>query len=190
MPWMAYWTNSNYIWNGSQIKQLGLNLNAPGDRSADDNILWFEFPFVAGTPPGIPVKIDTLNFQKIRKEPISIKSEQTPWISSSALAGVKSIEVTLSLDSLVQETYYTVNLYFAELQDREPGERIFDVEIQDENVIEGLDIVAEAGKSDREVIKSFQGIKAGKTIRIDLIPKRGNTLISGIELIQEKFAKK
>ena len=32
MPWMNYWTNSNYTWSGKQIKQLGLNLNAPGDR--------------------------------------------------------------------------------------------------------------------------------------------------------------
>lgn len=103
MHWMAYWTNSNYTWNGKPIQQLGLNLNAPGERSADNKVLWFEFPFVAGTPPGIPVKIDTSGYKEIRKEPISITSENTSWVSSSALSGIESVEITLSQEQTVQE---------------------------------------------------------------------------------------
>jgi hypothetical protein len=190
MPWMAYWTNSNYKWNGKPIQQLGLNLNAPGDRSADNEVLWFEFPFVAGTPPGIPVKIDTSDYKEIRKEPMNVTSENTPWVSSSALCGIKSIEITLSKEQTVSETIYTVNLYFAELEDKKPGERIFDIAIQDKNVTDKLDIVAEAGKCDAEIVKSFTGIKAGETMKIDLIPVSGNTIISGIEIIQEKMAEK
>lgn len=190
MPWMAYWTNSNYEWNGKPIEQLGLNFNAPGDRSADNEVLWFEFPFVAGTPPGIPVKIDTSGYKEIRKEPINITSENTPWVSASALIGIKSFEITLSQEQEVSETIYTVNLYFAELEDKKPGERIFDIVIQDKNVTDKFDIIAEVGKSDSEVVKSYQGIKAGKTMKIDLIPVRGNTIISGIEIMQEKLAEK
>ncbi len=190
MPWMTYWTNSNYAWNGTQIKQLGLNLNAPGDRSADNDVLWFEFPFIAGTPPGIPVKIDTVDFKKIRKEPISITSEKTPWVSASALSGVRSVEITLSKEQDVADSFYTVNLHFAELENKNKGERIFDIAIQNEHVTEGFDIVAEAGQCDKEIIKSYHGIKAGKKIRIDLIPRSENTIISGIELIQEKLAEK
>jgi len=187
---MAYWTNSNYTWNGKPIQQLGLNLNAPGERSAENEVLWFEFPFVAGTPPGIPVKIDTSGYKEIRKEPISITSENTSWVSSSALSGIESVEITLSQEQTVQETTYTVNLYFAELEDKKPGERIFDIAIQDKNVTDKFDIVAEVGKCDAEVVKSYRGIKAGKTLKIDLIPVRGNTIISGIEIIQEKLAEK
>ena len=43
---------------------------------------WFEFPFVAGTPPGIPVKIDTSGYKEIRKEPMNITSENTSQSSS------------------------------------------------------------------------------------------------------------
>jgi outer membrane protein assembly factor BamB len=186
MPWMAYWTNSNYKWTGKQVRQLGLNLNAPGDRSADDDVLWFEYPYVGGTIPDFEVKLDTLNFKKIRKEPISIESEKTPWISCSALRGIRSIEITLSKEQLVAESFYRVKLYFAELEDVKPGERIFDVAIQDETVTKGLDIAAEAGKCDKEVVKSFDGIKAGKTLKISLSAIKGNTLLSGIEIIQEK----
>jgi outer membrane protein assembly factor BamB len=190
MPWMSYWTNSNYKWNGKPIQQLGLNLNAPGDRSADDQVLWFEFPAVAGDPPGIPVKMDTSDFVQIRKEPLSIASDNTPWIAASALGGVKSFEITLCEEQLMSESFYTVKLYFAELEDKKPGERKFDIAIQGEKVARAFDILREAGAPDKEVIKSFGGIKAGEKLKIDLIPVRGNTLISGIEIVQEKLAEK
>ena len=187
MPWMSYWTNSNYKWNGKQIRQLGLNFNAPGDRSSDDNTLWFEFPYVSGLPPEIPVDMDTVGITKIRKEPFSVISEKTPWVSASALGGVQSMEITLAADDYVPESTYTVRMYFSELEDKTPGERIFDIYIQNKKVAEDFDIVSEAGKSDKEVQKVFHGVKAGKTLKINLAPKKGNTIISGLELIQENL---
>ncbi|GAB1452197.1 hypothetical protein MASR2M47_22530 [Draconibacterium sp.] len=190
MPWMAYWTNSNYKWNGNPIKQLGLNFNAPGDRSSDDNVLWFEYPYVSGAPPEIPVKIDTLGITKIRKEPFSVISDKTPWVSSSALGGIKNLEITLAEDQSVPESTYTVKLYFSELEDKAPGERIFDIHIQGKKVAGNFDIVAEAGKPDKEVIKTYSGIKAGNSMMLSLVPVNGNTLISGIELVQETLSEK
>ncbi|HUV00272.1 MAG TPA: malectin domain-containing carbohydrate-binding protein, partial [Bacteroidales bacterium] len=185
MPWMTYWTNSNYKWNGKQIKQLGVNLNAPGDRSSADNILWLEYPVVGGASPEIPIKIDTVKYFKIRKEPLSVASGNTPWVSSSAMGGVRSIEITLSSDESVPETSYRINLYFSELENKHPGERVFNVAIQDKTLLENFDIVSEAGKCDKEIVKSFSGIKAGKVLKIDLTPVNGNTILSGIELIQD-----
>ncbi|NLB55590.1 MAG: hypothetical protein GX811_07475, partial [Lentisphaerae bacterium] len=190
MPWMAYWTNSNYQWNGNPIKQLGLNFNAPGDRSSDDNVLWFEYPYISGATPEIPVKMDTVGITKIRKEPFSVLSEKTPWVSSSALGGIKNLEITLAEDKSVPETAYTVRLYFSELQDKSPGERVFDILIQGEKVSESFDIVADAGKPNKEVIKTFSGIKAGNSMKLNLVPVIGNTLISGIELIQETLSER
>jgi len=186
MPWMAYWANSNYKWNGNHVKQLGLNFNAPGDRSADNGVLWFEFPYVAGPDPGITVKVDAKDLKKLRKEPISITSEKTSWISASALIDAQSIEITLSKEKVVKELNYNVKLYFAELEEKMVGERVFNIAIQGENVTEELDIVEEAGACDKEIVKSYHGIKAAKTIKIDLTALSGNTIISGIELIEEK----
>lgn len=190
MPWMAYWTNSNYQWSGKQIKQLGLNFNAPGDRSAADDLLWFEYPYVAGAHPGIPVEIESTEIIKFRKEPFSITSEKTPWVSSSALGEVKTIEITLSDEPTVQESIYTVKLYFAELENKKAGERVFNIAIQNEKLIDGFDIMKEAGKTDTEIVKSFHGIKAGKILKVDLTSIQGNTLISGIEIVQEEMADK
>lgn len=188
MPWMTYWTNSNYKWNGSRILQLGLNLNAPGDRTSDRNVLWLEYPNAGGTPSDIPVNIDTVNYFTIRKEPVSVISENTQWISSSALGGLRSLEITLSNEKDTPETLYRINLYFSELENKQPGERVFNLRLQNNLVLEDFDIVSETGKPDKELIKSFTGIKAGKSLKIDLIPVKGNTILSGIELIQEQVA--
>ncbi len=187
MPWMTYWANSNYVWSGKQIKQLGLNMNAPGDRTSDDNILWLEFPFVAGVSPEIPVKIDTVNYSQIRKDPISIASDNTPWVSASAIGGIRSLEITLSKEELVENASYRVNLYFSEPENIKQGERVFDVSIQDNKVLENFDIINETGKTDKEIIKSFTGIIAGNTLTIKMNPKQGNTILSGIELVQENI---
>lgn len=185
MPWMNYWTTTNYKWSGKPVKQLGLNLNAPGDRVSENKTLWLDFPSVGGLSPEIPVKMDTVNYFTIRKNAISIKSNNTPWVSASAIGGIRSMEITLSKEDLVTEASYRIILYFSELENKKPGERIFDVKIQDSKVLEQFDIISEAGQTDKEVIKSFTGIKAGKVLKIELIPVKGNTILSGIELIQE-----
>lgn len=185
MPWMSYWTNSNYLWNGKQIKKLGLNLNAPGDRTSDQNTLWLEFPYVAGVAPGIPVKIDTIDYFELRKDPISIQSDDTPWITASSIGGIRSMEITLSEEPVVEDALYSVNLYFSEPEEKAEGERIFDVTIQDRKVLEDFDIISETGKMDKELVKSFSGIRAGKTITIQMAPEKGNTILSGIELVKE-----
>jgi outer membrane protein assembly factor BamB len=190
MPWMNYWTNSNYKWSGKQILRLGINLNAPGDRSSHDNTLWIDYPNVGGGASGIGIKIDSADYSEIRKDPISIFSEDTPWVSASAITGIRSMEINLSNENDAQETTYRVTLYFAELENKKPGERVFSVSIQNSKVLEKFDVVAEAGHTDKEVKKSFSGIRAGKTIKIDLTPLSGNTILSGIELIQEPVAMK
>ncbi len=57
--------------------RLGINLNAPGDRTSSDNILWLEYPNVGGTSPGIEITLDSVNYFEIRKDQISIQSEKT-----------------------------------------------------------------------------------------------------------------
>lgn len=95
------------------------------------------------------------------------------------------MEITLSKENQEPAVTYRVNLYFAELENKMPGERIFNVKIQDSKVLENFDIVSEAGRQDKEVIKSFTGIKAGNVMKIEMEPVKGNTILCGIELIQE-----
>ena len=96
----------------------------------------------------------------------------------------------LSLIHILPESAYTVKLYFAELEDNNPGDRVFDILVNGKKTEEHFDIVKEAGKTNKEVIKSYYQVKTGNTIRIDLIPVKGNTLVSGIEIIQEMLTAK
>ncbi|MFC2116499.1 PQQ-binding-like beta-propeller repeat protein, partial [Bacteroidota bacterium] len=187
MPWMTYWTYSNYRWSGKQINKLGINLNAPGDRTSDRNILWLGFPYVAGASPEISIRLDTIDYCEIRKDPISINSENTPWISASSIEGIRSLEVTLSKEPTAEEALYSINLYFSEPEKTENGERIFDVAIQGQKVMEDFDIIRETGKEDKELVRSFSGIRAGRTLTIEMFPKKGNTILSGIELAKESM---
>ena len=95
------------------------------------------------------------------------------------------MEITLSKETNVPEASYRVNLYFSELENKKSGERVFDIKLQDKKVLENFDVVKETGAIDKPVIKSFSGIKAGKTMKIDLNPVSGNTILSGVELIME-----
>jgi hypothetical protein len=185
MPWMNYWTNSNYKWSGKQIRNLGINLNAPGDRVSDDNVLWIEYPVSSGAPADIPIKMDTAGFFKFRKDPVSIKSGKNPWITASTIGGIRSFEITLNLEKTVPDASYCIKLYFSEPENKKPGERVFNIEIQGKKVLENFDVMREAGQMDKEVVKLFPGIKAGKTLRIDFGPVRGNTILSGIGLKME-----
>ena len=71
------------------------------------------------------------------------------------------------------------------MEKTDPGERIFDVAIQGNKVLDNFDIISESGETDREIIRTFTGVKAGKTLTIDFIPEKGNTLLSGIEIKME-----
>jgi hypothetical protein len=106
------------------------------------------------------------------------------------MVGIRSFEIILSEDNQVPESSYTVKLYFSELEDKKPGERVFDIKIQNQIVTNDLDIAREAGKTDKELIRTYYGVRAGKSIKVELLPETGNTLICGIELVQENLSMK
>lgn len=86
---------------------------------------------------------------------------------------------------------YTVRLHFAELDGAKPGERVFDVKLQDKVVLEDFDIVKEAGGGNRALVKEFAGIVASTELALELVPKaqevteRAAPIISGMEIVEE-----
>jgi hypothetical protein len=84
---------------------------------------------------------------------------------------------------------YTVRLHFAECDQVKPGERVFDVKIQNKTVIQGLDVVSEAGGCKTALTKQVEGVRASDTIRIGLVPSTRSKLpaiLSAIEIAQDK----
>jgi hypothetical protein len=83
---------------------------------------------------------------------------------------------------------YTVRLYFAEPDETAAGQRVFDIEIQGQKVLEKMDIIRETGAPFRGVVKEFKGITVTKDLAVHLRQCPGSPLkpvLSGIEMVQE-----
>jgi hypothetical protein len=81
-----------------------------------------------------------------------------------------------------------VRLFFAETEEDAIGRRLFNVSIQDQQVLETFDIVKEAGGINRLVVKEFKGINVKDDLRITLTPlaeSQAGPLLCGIEIIAE-----
>jgi beta-galactosidase len=95
----------------------------------------------------------------------------------------RSVELVTDSPPLVPSGHL-VRLYFTELEDKQPGERVFDVRVEGRTVIEKLDIAAAAGGPRRALSKTFR-VNAGADLEIEFVPKTGLPLISGLEVIRE-----
>ena len=84
-----------------------------------------------------------------------------------------------------QPTRYAVNLHFAEPEDHQPGERVFDVFLQGKVVAKNLDLAKESGGRLNPLVKRIESIEATDSILIELKPVKGETVIAGIEVVAE-----
>ena len=204
MPNLEYWTNNEIKWSGQPVRQVGINFGAPGDRMADNNTLWLDYPSVGGNSPDIPVAVDFItedtllikqhktlsqNIEEkkigfIRTNSFSIKTADHAFVAASALNGAKDISITLSKESM-DRSLYTVKLYFAELEEVKASSRTFDVDIQGKQVLKNFNISKAANGVNRLVIKTFEGVQIDKNLRIKLTSANEHilSLVSGIEII-------
>lgn len=81
---------------------------------------------------------------------------------------------------------FTVRLTFAEPDDLQPGQRVFSVGMQGQQVLEDFDITREAGGAHRGVVKEFRGVKIEDALELDFANSTENSVIlCGVELIEE-----
>ncbi|MFH1719896.1 MAG: PQQ-binding-like beta-propeller repeat protein [Planctomycetota bacterium] len=218
MPEVAYWT-FDYYPNPSQatpVRQVGINFGAPGNRYAENGTLWLEFPSVGGPSPDVPVRATYENPKWFRYHSSQVKDEHN-WITASGATGLKEVRIRMFIQpgknpsavdafdkhiekiptwsedriegAFEQPRDYTVRLYFAEAENIEVGRRVFDVLLQGERVLENFDIVKEAGRANRTVIKEFKGIKIKDDLRVAFTGKTEDhgPLLCGIEIIAEDW---
>jgi outer membrane protein assembly factor BamB len=192
MPELEYWTSNNYVWNGQPVIRLGLNLNAAGDRLAEDGTLWLDFPSQGGPSPDVPVKYDSSKVRGLRRHSMTQVRTGAEWITSSGLVGPMKLEILLS-GTPMTDTYYTVKLYFSELENIRRGDRIFNVQMQDSTVLHDFDILAEAGALNTAVVKTFADVQVEQKLIVQCAPVSINVtkapLLCGIEIIQQSQQK-
>ena len=188
MPELECWTSNDSAWNGKRVHRIGINLNAPGDRVAPDGTLWLDFPSVGGKSPDLPIQFDPANTRAVRRHALTLQPDGYEWVAASGLAGPLKLKITLS-GELSNTVSYTVKLYFAEIEDKKPGERLFNVRLQGREVLRGFDIAQEAGGVDKPVIKTFAKIPVKDALTVECLPVSPETgappLLCGIEVILE-----
>ncbi|MHC4508856.1 MAG: outer membrane protein assembly factor BamB family protein [Planctomycetota bacterium] len=216
MPEVAYWTFDHYMSprEPTPVKQVGINLGAPGNRYTRNGTLWLEFPSVGGPSPDIPVRAAYERPQWFRHHSSRVQGKYN-WIAASGVIGLREIRIRVFLQpdenpsqinafdkhvgqiptwseeqiegAFEQPQPYTVRLYFAETHGAEVGQRLFNVLLQDQIVLEDFDIVRQAGGPDRLIVKEFNGIYIQDDLKINFIPATVGyrPLLCGIEITAE-----
>jgi len=206
MPELEYWTHNSFFWSGQPVKQVGINFGAPGDRMAESNTLWLDYPSEGGNSPDIPVKVNFATsdtsaakiyvsslFQEsadqagyFRSNSYGIKTKEYSWVAASGVSGFSEIDITLAKEPMKNATY-TVNLFFAETANLETGNRVFDINIQEKPALRNFDIVKEAAGAKKLIVKSFKGIMVKDKLIIKCKPSSPGKppLLNGIEMIME-----
>jgi len=80
---------------------------------------------------------------------------------------------------------YAVELYFAEPEDVDIGQRVFSVALQGEDVLSNFDIVKETGGRWRQVMRRFPSVSVEEALTISFTAKTGQPVLSGVRLIAE-----
>lgn len=86
----------------------------------------------------------------------------------------------------------TVRLHFAELDNVKPGQRVFDVQLQGQTILEEFDVVTAAGGARRPVVKEFADLTVRRAVFLEFVPKTvapaadSAPILSAIELLRVK----
>ena len=196
MPAVEMWTADKFdVQVNDMVTHIGINLGAPGDRRDPSGTLWLEFPYVSGDENERPLELETTDAETYRRHTSAVDAAEIPWVFASGLRNVSKVKIRLgpprppAPDLKPREFIFDVRLHFAEPDDVQAGERVFDVSLQGDQVLDDFDVVRAAGGKLRGVTRQFPGIKVDKYLTIDLQPgddTKHGPVLSGIEVVSRK----
>jgi len=202
MPEVEMWTFNPIKISDRPVDRVGINFGAPGDRKASNGTLWLDYPSVGGSSPTLKMTVVPMKPKWFRMHSSRIQKGVLKWVEASGAKGIKSINIKLAasdkkrVETAILESKhiadtnqrrYTVRLHFSEPDKISKGQRVFDVAIQGNTVLEDFDIVKEAGAPNIGIVKEFSGVQASYNMGISLYSKIEGieTVICGIELVAE-----
>ena len=158
------------------VKHLALNLGAPGDRKGTDGTLWLAFPRPRADRLALSLAaeaelLDSGAFAQGNADLLDIRGTDDAWIYVSSGTGLRRLELPLVGRGQVPGQY-RVRLHFVELVNDRPGQRVFDIKLQGQTVLENFDVFEAAGGRDQAVVKEFKGVDVRGSLTLELVPKR------------------
>jgi len=202
MPEVEVWTTFPEFEIDARIQRIGINLGAGGDRKDEYGTLWLEYPVVGGASPMVEVFVGPDVRGTMSSGAETAPAGQQPewllhhssrmegngpaWIGASGAEGLTEMTVSLA-PGAEDERAYTVRLYFAELRDLPPGQRVFSIQLQGSERLSNFDIAEAAGGPRRTVVREFAGVKVTDELEVRLIPSETSPirkpLLCGLEAI-------
>ena len=183
MPDVEVWTFQAYDEVQGPLTRVGLNFGAPGDWPDPSGTLWLDEPGVGGEGPDLNVTVDAA-VRWFRRHATEVDGPAAQ-VTASGLEGPAVIRLPLGSSD---ERPFTVRLYFSEPTATAPGRRVFDVRLQGETVLKGLDVWAEARGRRKGLVKAFASIPIAERLEVELRPADGSALppvLCGIEAVRE-----
>lgn len=174
------------------IRAVAINLGAPGFRTDASGQLWLPYParrFQGRFSEWLPsYQHDASMCFRDELDLLPVEADRNPWLYASGYAHDKELSFALLDPERHPERTYTVRLHFAEPDpNTKEGERLFDVRIQGEPVARNFDIVREAGRARKSLIREFTGISAKDSlnIKLDSLGSPLPPLLNAIEITAE-----
>ena len=178
------WTFNTFSIEKQEVRRLGVNLAAPGDRLADDGTLWLEYPLVGGPSPEIEMKLGPAAASRFRESSVLLGSGKHRWVFSSGYRGLRTISLKLPRS---KPRTFKVRLYCRSQSGQAGGS--FDVSLQGVKVLKGLNPSEKAANGSAGVIHEIEGARITSVLDLKLEPSGGGDsalpLVCGIELIEE-----
>jgi outer membrane protein assembly factor BamB len=191
------------------VKHLAINFGAPGDRKGPKKTLWLGYPrfhrlwlidIIKRLGGKNIFPFECFDFEtNILKEggyyghnpdAQKIKNTDKPWIFTYGCEGLTKCVIPL-IEKGQETGTYTVRLSFAEPANTQPGQRVFDIKLQDKVLKKNFDIFKEAGGMNKAIVKEFNKIKVNDKLKIELISNKKNPLkqelpvLNGIEIVRD-----
>jgi len=194
------------------VRHFAINLGAPADMKDDEGTVWFGYPnpkteYTKNHFPNYGVKFD-LNDEvlqggtPLRGNPMgyfcsdfkgtTIEGSRKPWLFTSGCRGLIRCELPLIDNTAGQKpAKYTVRLGFNAPPGDRQGQRVFDIKLQGRVVLKNFDILQTAGKSNKAVVKEFEGIRVENVLALELVPTPANPeanqapVVNFVEVIKE-----
>ena len=189
-PDVETWTFNALTWDGKPVRRVGINFGSPGDRRSESETLWLDYPSNGGPSPDLPVEMEIENPEFFRHHSSTVKTVPDTgghnWVAASGLQGSGRLSITLSKGESSPRKY-TIRLHFAEMENLEPGGRVFNVHLRNEPLLSKLDVAREAGTK-TALVKEFTGVEVLDRLTISLLPEPGKTappILCGLEIVAE-----
>ena len=191
------------IRKNGDVASLYVNFGAPGDRPDNQGRIWLAYPrpVAYGRPLAhakygpkigggtLPIEVsagkDSYEIYSRNPDWIDIEGTDRPWLHACGLKGNVKLQVRLSghVDGRVP---YQVGLHFCALENL-TAIGTFDVKLQGKMVLSRLDILEQAGRTNKALTKLFR-VLAGDILTVELTSNTNGNLtpiISGISITKE-----